>query len=77
MLLFDGDTGGNAISFKGRWRLKNDDVNYRHNRSTNLLFTDSHSENVNRKTLKQDSIKNAPIIWQPADMGPWEPDPTN
>ena len=75
VLLFDGDVGGDKISFKGRWRLGNDDVNYRHNRATNFLFTDWHVENLKRHVVQERSINNTPLVWQPADMGPWNPNP--
>ena len=73
VLLFDGDVGGDVLSFKGRWRLKNDDVAYRHNDRTNILFVDGHVENYGRKKLRQESVNNDEVIWQPADMGPWSP----
>jgi prepilin-type N-terminal cleavage/methylation domain-containing protein/prepilin-type processing-associated H-X9-DG protein len=73
VVLFDGDTGGAVISFKGRWREQDDDVSYRHNRKTDLLFADWHAEPLLKSVLKAKSIKNSPIIWQPADMGPWDP----
>ncbi len=96
VVLFDGDVGvglpapGPAStpppSFKGRWRLTNDDVNYRHNIATNLLFADWHAENIKKKPLADQSYDKAAynagrpnpvgaIIWQPPDMGPWDPDP--
>jgi prepilin-type N-terminal cleavage/methylation domain-containing protein/prepilin-type processing-associated H-X9-DG protein len=75
VLLFDGDVGGDKISFKGRWRVKDDDVNYRHNGSTNLLFTDGHVENFREKALYERSLDNKLVIWQPDDMGPWDPEP--
>ena len=86
VLLFDGDIGagtalGSAPSFKGRWRANlnpgdyKDDVNYRHNRTTNLLFTGWHVENVQKKVLFNKSLQNEPIVWQPADMGEWDPSP--
>ncbi|NLX07796.1 MAG: type II secretion system protein [Phycisphaerae bacterium] len=77
VLLFDGDVGGTTVSLKGRWRLQNDDVNYRHNLATNLLFTDWHVEKVERKTVTVRSVNNTPLVWQPEDMGPWvaNPDP--
>jgi prepilin-type N-terminal cleavage/methylation domain-containing protein len=74
VLLFDADVGGDVISFKGRWRISNDDVNYRHNRMTNILYVAGNIESVHRKILFKRSQKNAPTIWQPADMGPWDPD---
>lgn len=73
VLLFDGDVGGLIASFKGRWRLTDDDVNYRHNVNTNLLFADWHVEGMHKNVLKAKSIKNSPVIWQPADVGPWDP----
>jgi prepilin-type N-terminal cleavage/methylation domain-containing protein/prepilin-type processing-associated H-X9-DG protein len=96
VVLFDGDVGfGTARpgvtstappSFKGRWRLSDDDVNYRHNIAANLLFADWHAENINKKSLALNSYDKAAfeagrpnpvgaIIWQPPDMGPWDPDP--
>jgi prepilin-type N-terminal cleavage/methylation domain-containing protein/prepilin-type processing-associated H-X9-DG protein len=75
VVLFDGKVGGQIASFKGRWRLRKDDVCYRHNVSTNLLFADWHAEGMHKNVLKAKSIKNSPVIWQPADVGPWDPDP--
>ncbi|HPD29518.1 MAG TPA: DUF1559 domain-containing protein [Phycisphaerae bacterium] len=96
VVLFDGDVGTGPVdlgpgsppppSFKGRWRLHNDDVNYRHNIATNLLFADWHVENMKKKALALRSYNKADydagrpnpvgsIIWQPPDMGPWDPDP--
>lgn len=97
VVLFDGDVGTGLVdlrpgmpppppSFKGRWRLRNDDVNYRHNIATNLLFADWHVENIKKKALALRSYNKADydagrpdpvgsIIWQPPDMGPWDPDP--
>lgn len=91
VVLFDGDVGpglsaGAPPSFKGRWRLRNDDVNYRHNVATNLLFADWHAENLKKKVLAQKSYDKTAfdagrpnpvgaLIWQPPDLGPWEPDP--
>lgn len=73
VILFDGDVGGDTKSWKGRWRLGDDDVNYRHNSYANLLFGDWHVEGLLKQVLKQRSIKNSPIVWQPADVGPWDP----
>ena len=42
---------------------------------TNLLFIDSHVDGIRKKTLGEKSKKNYPIIWQPEDMGEWNPDP--
>lgn len=75
VVLFDGEVKGSAANFKGRWKLKGDDVSYRHNVAANLLFADWHAENFKKKVLEQQSIKNSPVIWQPADVGPWDPDP--
>ncbi len=75
VLLFDGDVGGNTVSFKGRWRQQNDDVNYRHNVGSNLLFLDWHVDWVLKKPLYEQSIRNEPIVWQPPDMGEWNPNP--
>lgn len=85
-VLFDGDIGpgreeDSPPSFKGRWRLSSisgvkDDVNYRHVRSTNLLFADWHAEGIQRDVMRDRSYSNRNIIWQPADMGPWDPAPT-
>ncbi len=96
VVLFDGDVGFGVVgpggpstappSFKGRWRLRDDDVNYRHNIATNLLFADWHAENIKKDPLAARSYDKAAfqagrpnpvgaIIWQPPDMGPWNPDP--
>jgi len=75
VLLFDGDVGGDNISFKGRWRQRNDDVNYRHNVAANLLFTDWHVQNMKEHVVARQSVANNPLIWQPEDMGPWDPEP--
>lgn len=82
VILFDGDVGGGTptaptLSFKGRWRASKgrDDVNYRHLKSTNILFADWHVMHYRDKALADQSVRNTPIIWQPADMGPWDPDP--
>lgn len=84
-LLFDGDTGSGGEqesppSFKGRWRLASlsgisDDVNYRHARSTNLLFVDWHIEGIHKNVMKDRSYENKNIVWQPSDMGRWNPAP--
>jgi prepilin-type N-terminal cleavage/methylation domain-containing protein/prepilin-type processing-associated H-X9-DG protein len=73
VVLFDGDTGGTIVSHKGRWREQDDDVSYRHNKCTNLLMADWHVMGILKNVLKAKSIKNSPIIWQPADVGPWDP----
>jgi len=73
VVLFDADVGGPVVSLKGRWRMKDDDVSYRHNRCSNLLFADWHVSPIHKNVLKAQSLKNSPIIWQPADMGPWDP----
>lgn len=77
VVLFDGDVGGDTKSWKGRWRSSDasagDDVNYRHNSYTNVTFADWHVEGIFKKVLEQRSEKNSPIIWQPADVGPWDP----
>lgn len=75
VVLFDGHVGGLVTSFKGRWRLKGGDISYRHNVNTNLLFADWHVEGMHKNVLKAKSVKNSPVIWQPADVGPWDPDP--
>lgn len=81
VLLFDGDVGGKNISFKGRWRFKatglskSDDVNYRHNRGASFLFVDWHVEPFKKKAVEKQSYYNEPMVWQPADMGPWDPSP--
>jgi prepilin-type processing-associated H-X9-DG protein len=75
VVIFDGEVKGTVASFKGRWRLHKDDVSYRHNGTTNLLFADWHVEGMHKDVLKAKSIKNSPVIWQPADVGPWNPDP--
>lgn len=73
VVLFDGDVGGKTMSFKGRWRDQDDDVNYRHNNATNILFADWHVEGITKGTLRKRSAKNTPIVWQPADAGLWDP----
>ncbi|MCP4589388.1 MAG: prepilin-type N-terminal cleavage/methylation domain-containing protein [bacterium] len=75
VLLFDGDVGGGRVSFKGRWRVRGDDVNYRHNDATNILFADWHVEMFRTHVVREKSIRNAPLVWQPEDMGPWNADP--
>jgi prepilin-type processing-associated H-X9-DG protein len=82
VLLFDGDLGRGddadaPPSFKGRWRDTKapgvqDDVDYRHNRATNILFNDWHVDVVLKDVLRKRSYYNEGIIWQPPDMGPWE-----
>jgi hypothetical protein len=76
VLLFDADVGGDRISFKGRWRYKSpkgDDVNYRHVRSSNFLLNDFHVENLGKDTVEAKSLHNEPLVWQPHDVGPWDP----
>lgn len=73
VVLFDADVGGKSLAFKGRWRSEKDDVNYRHNTATNLLFADWHAEEISKSTLKKRSIHNTPIVWQPPDAGVWDP----
>ena len=75
VMLFDADVGGETISLKGRWRITKDDVNYRHNNATNILFVAGNIENTKRRSLFERSRNNSPVIWQPADLGPWDPDP--
>jgi prepilin-type N-terminal cleavage/methylation domain-containing protein len=75
VLLFDGDVGGSIVSMKGRWRMRKDDVNYRHNVMTNMLYAAGNIESIHRRVLYDRSLKNSPIVWQPADIGPWDPDP--
>lgn len=86
-LLFDGETGSGGEanappSFKGRWRLSSitgvkDDVNYRHARCSNLVFVDWHIETIIRNVMKDRSFDNKGIIWQPPDMGTWNPAPVS
>lgn len=80
VLLFDakvnvGQSGQGAISFKGRWRSRDcpkpSDVDCRHLRRANLLFTDWHLESFTKKLLAEKSIDNQPIVWSPADVEPW------
>ncbi|NLX22643.1 MAG: prepilin-type N-terminal cleavage/methylation domain-containing protein [Phycisphaerae bacterium] len=75
VMLFDADVGGEVVSLKGRWRISRDDVNYRHNDATNLLYVEGNVENSKRRPLRQRSINNTPVIWQPPDLGAWDPDP--
>lgn len=72
VVLFDADVGGEVVSFKGRWRIQDDDVSYRHNIATNILFADWHADNFKKKILADQSLK-GPIIWQPPDTGKWDP----
>ena len=74
VLYFDGDVGGDNISFKGRWRDGDDDVAYRHNTSTVLTFADNHVEQIKKKELDERSAGNDEIIWQL--VGQWDPDPS-
>ncbi|XAL99896.1 type II secretion system protein [Phycisphaeraceae bacterium D3-23] len=73
VVYFDGDVGGDTISFKGRWRDGDDDVAYRHNTSTILTFADWHVERITKKELDEDSAGNDIIIWQL--VGQWDPSP--
>ncbi|MFI4861938.1 MAG: type II secretion system protein [Phycisphaerales bacterium JB063] len=73
VVYFDGDVGGDAISFKGRWRDGDDDVAYRHNTSTVITFGDWHVERVTKKDLDNDSAGNDQVIWQL--VGQWDPSP--
>lgn len=73
VMYFDGDVGGDTISFKGRWRDGDDDVAYRHNTSTILTFADAHVERITKKELDEASSGNDEIIWQLT--GQWDPDP--
>lgn len=75
VMLFDGDTGGTVLSFKGRWRQMTDDVDYRHNTKTNIVYAGGNIENIHKKVLAKKSVGNSPVIWQPADVGPWDPNP--
>lgn len=68
---FDGDTGGDTLSFKGRWRKKNDDVAYRHNTSSVLVFLDWHVERISKKDLDKRSNNNTDIVWQIPQLGDW------
>lgn len=77
VLLFDADVGGDVLSFKGRWRQTMDDVDYRHNTKTNIVFAGGNIENMHKKVLAKKSFSNSPVVWQPADVGPWDPDPIN
>lgn len=73
VMYFDGDAGGDAISFKGRWRDGDDDVAYRHNTSTVLAFADWHVEQMTKKDLDRASAGNDEVIWQL--IGQWDPTP--
>jgi prepilin-type N-terminal cleavage/methylation domain-containing protein/prepilin-type processing-associated H-X9-DG protein len=83
VLLFDGkvgtvdqETGKAEVSFKGRWRANDcpssSDVDCRHLKRANVLFTDWHLESLTKGVLGEKSIKNEPIVWSPADMEPWD-----
>lgn len=82
VILFDGDIGGGTpeqpdLDFKGRWRFSSgrDDVNYRHLKAANILFADWHVEHLRKDVLAERSLKNSRMIWQPPDVGEWDPDP--
>lgn len=73
VVYFDGDVGGDTVSFKGRWRDGDDDVAYRHNTSSVLTFADWHVERITKKDLDRRSAGNDEVIWQL--VGQWDPSP--
>lgn len=73
---FDGDVGGDNISFKGRWRDRDSDVAYRHNLSTVITFLDWHVERLTKDEVDDRSVDNDDIIWQIPQLGAWDPDPS-
>ena len=60
--IFDGETGGDRLKFKG----KDEDFSGRHQKGGNLLFLDWHVKWYSKKYVKSDSKKIPPtIIWNP------------
>jgi prepilin-type N-terminal cleavage/methylation domain-containing protein/prepilin-type processing-associated H-X9-DG protein len=62
--IFDGETGGERLKFKG----KDEDFSRRHQRGGNILFLDWHVRWYSKKKVNSDSKSETPgIIWVPAD----------
>jgi len=62
--IFDGQTGGKRLKFKGKW----EDFARRHQRGGNILFLDWHVKWYSKNHVKSDRKSETPsIIWVPAD----------
>jgi prepilin-type N-terminal cleavage/methylation domain-containing protein/prepilin-type processing-associated H-X9-DG protein len=62
--IFDGETGGQRLKFKG----KDEDFTRRHQRGGNILFLDWHVRWYSKNKVKSDAKSETPsIIWTPAD----------
>ena len=60
--IFDGETGGDALKFKG----KDEDFSKRHLQGGNVLFLDWHIKWYSQRFVKSDAKKEIPnIIWNP------------
>ncbi len=62
--IFDGETGGQLLKFKG----KDEDFSRRHQKGGNILFLDWHVKWYSKNHVKSDSKSERPqIIWVPSD----------
>lgn len=62
--IFDGETGGQNLKFKGKW----EDFSQRHQNGGNILFLDWHVQWYSKSHVKSDAKSETPhIIWIPAD----------
>ena len=62
--IFDGQTGGQSLKFKGKW----EDFSQRHQEGGNILFLDWHVQWYSKQKVKSEAKSNTPsIIWVPAD----------
>jgi prepilin-type N-terminal cleavage/methylation domain-containing protein/prepilin-type processing-associated H-X9-DG protein len=62
--IFDGQTGGQQLKFKGRWTV----FAKRHQQGANILFLDWHVKWYSRRHVKSDvKSENPHIVWIPAD----------
>jgi prepilin-type N-terminal cleavage/methylation domain-containing protein/prepilin-type processing-associated H-X9-DG protein len=60
--IFDGETGGDALKFKGKW----EDFSQRHQKGGNILFLDWHIKWYSKSGVKSDNKSEHPqIIWSP------------
>ena len=60
--IFDAETGGQNLKFKGKW----EDFSRRHQKGGNILFLDWHVKWYSKNHIKSDNKKaNPQIIWNP------------
>jgi prepilin-type N-terminal cleavage/methylation domain-containing protein/prepilin-type processing-associated H-X9-DG protein len=64
VVIFDGETGGDSLKFKGKW----EDFSSRHQAGGNILFFDWHVKQFTKSHIKSDrKSQNPQIIWNPDD----------